>query len=198
VEHRARFEKRQNLTFPLGPRDGMNWPQAERRFRQQRSRKAPVRTGPRQPPAGRRHACREASSFGSIERFPRPLRHLTPKRCLDDTRGDDIDAYRRQLYRQGSCQSPIAPRAGRRQPSYAPFLNSFISSPRTFKSDLSHCSRSSPYPPEILCQTLASRARLPRPMTKTMILTASMISAGSGPAASPPGRINPTGIVLRR
>ncbi len=30
------------------------------------------------------------------------------------------------------------PRAGRRQPSYAPFSNSFTSSPRTLKSDLSH------------------------------------------------------------
>jgi DNA-binding transcriptional LysR family regulator len=33
---------------------------------------------------------------------------------------------------------PIIPRAGRRQPSYAPFSNSFTSSPQTLKSDLSH------------------------------------------------------------
>ena len=50
---------------------------------------------------------REASSFGSIERRPRLLRHLTPKRCLDDARGDDGDAHRRYSSTAKARVSPL-------------------------------------------------------------------------------------------
>ena len=47
---------------------------------------------------------RQALSFRSLERLPRLIGHLTPQRCIDDAWGDDVDAYRRQLYRQGRTQ----------------------------------------------------------------------------------------------